>query len=65
MTFKVWGNVYTEQGYASGDRVEVVVDADSVDDALKKARGAYGNQLVVGKPHFDTVQPAYDRRMFK
>lgn len=36
MTYKVWGNVYTEQGYASGDRVEVVVDADSVDDALKR-----------------------------
>lgn len=58
MTFKVWGNVYTEQGYASGDRVEVVVDADSVDDALKKVRDAYGNQLVVGKPYFDAVQPA-------
>lgn len=58
MTYKVWGSVYTEQGYAFGDRVEVVVDADSVDDALKKVRNAYGNQLVIGKPYFDAVQPA-------
>lgn len=58
MTFKVWGNVYTESGYASGKRVEVVVDANNVDDALKKVRDAYGNQLVVGKPYFDAVQPA-------
>ena len=57
MTYKVWGNVYTEQGYASGDRVEVVVDADIVDDALKKVRNAYDNHLVVGKPYFDAVQP--------
>ena len=58
MTYKLWGYVYTKQGYAFGDRVEVVVDADSVDDALKKVRNAYGNQLVVGKPYFDAVQPA-------
>lgn len=57
MTYKVWGYVYTKQSYASGDRVEVVVDADSVDDALEKVRGAYGNQLVAGKPYFDAVQP--------
>lgn len=57
MTFKVWGNVYTQSGYASGNKVEVVVDADSVDDALKKVRDTYGNELVVGKPHFDAVQP--------
>lgn len=56
MTFKVWGNVYTEQGYASGERVEVIVEADSVDEALKKVRDAYGNELVIGKPHFNAVQ---------
>lgn len=57
MTFKVWGNVYTEQGYASGERVEVIVDADSADEAFKKVRDAYGNELVIGKPYFDSVQP--------
>lgn len=56
MTFKVWGSIYTEQGYASGERVEVVVDANSVDEALKKVRDAYGNELVIGKPYFDSVQ---------
>lgn len=57
MMFKVWGNVCTQPGCVPGERVEIVVDADSVDDALKKARGAHGNEMVVGKPYFDAVQP--------
>lgn len=57
MTFKVWGNVCTQPGCGPGKRVEVVVNADSVDDALKKVRSAYGNEVVVGKPYFDAVQP--------